>query len=146
GDSIFKRLMTAIGRSDLANNPDLAHNAGRVAHENDIDVAINAWCGGLDQEQVLLTLEAARVPSGPIYNVEDMAADPHYRARSLFETVQVNGKTLEIPAMVPRLQDTPGATHWPGGEIGSHNREVLLDELGLSEQYYAELQQCGVIR
>ncbi len=145
GDSIFKRLMQAIGRDDMAEDPALTSNSGRVTHENAIDEAIGAWCSGRSCDEVLVVLEAARVPSGPIYNVADMAADPHYRARGLFEAVQIGDKTLEIPAMSPRLTDTPGETRWPGGEVGSHNRTLLIDELGLNEQQFAQLKENGVI-
>lgn len=145
GDSIFKRLMQAIGRDDMADDPALANNAGRVRQEQAIDQAISAWCGALSSAEVLQVLEAARVPSGPIYNVADMAADPHYRARGLFEPVTVNNKTLEIPAMSPRLSATPGQTQWPGDVVGSHNKQVLLEELGLTAGEYEGLKHNGVI-
>ncbi len=146
GDSIFKRLMDAIGRGDMAQDPALAVNAGRVENEAAIDKAISDWCGSLLIKDVLAALEVARVPSGPIYNVADMAADPHYRARELFETVTVNEKSLEIPAMSPRLSATPGQTQWPGGEVGSHNESVLMDELGMSDERYEALRNSGIIK
>ena len=145
GDSIFKRLMETIGRSDLAQDPNLATNDGRVQHEQTIDEAISAWTGQHDAEQVLNAMEQARVPAGPIYSVADMFADPHYQARDLFESVEVDGETLHIPAIVPKLSETPGGTDWPGPELGSHNREVFGHLLGLSEQEQTELRQAGII-
>lgn len=144
-DSIFKRLMNAAGRPDLADDPRLADNAGRVAHEAEIDAAISAWTRSLNADDVLTTLEAAAVPSGPIYNVVDMMNDPHFKARGLFEPVVVNGKPLKIPAIPPMLSETPGETRWPGPELGAHNAEVFGGVLGLSEEQIDALREEGVI-
>ncbi len=144
GDSIYKRLMTAAGRTDLAEDPELADNPGRVKREPEIDAALAEWCGNLPAAEITAILESERVPVGPIYSAADMMSDPHYRARGLFESVEINGKPLEIPAILPRLEGTPGRTDWPGGDVGSHNQEVLGDILQLSEQEIAELQSIGV--
>ena len=145
GDSIFKRLMTTAGRPDMADNPAMASNAGRVEHEAEIDSALDSWCRSLPSEQVLTLLEEARVPAGPIYSVSDMFNDPHFQARGLFQQVEINGKPLKVPAITPRLTDTPGETRWPGGEVGSHNEAVLREELGLSDEEFAALKADGVI-
>jgi len=145
GDSIFARLMTAIGRSDMAEDPRLAHNAGRVEHETEIDSAISAWTSTLDSHVVLDLLQQARVPAGPIYSVADMIDDPHFQARGLFEQVEIDGKPLKIPALVPKLETTPGRTEWPGPALGSHNREVLGELLGLGEPELEELERLGAI-
>ncbi|WP_372635637.1 CaiB/BaiF CoA transferase family protein [Alcanivorax jadensis] len=145
GDSIFKRLMTTAGRPDMADNPAMASNAGRVKNEAEIDTALDAWCRSLPSEQVLSLLEEARVPAGPIYSVADMFNDPHFQARGLFQQVEINGKPLKVPAITPRLADTPGETRWPGGEVGSHNDAVLREELGLSDEEFAALKADGVI-
>ncbi len=144
-DSIFKRLMNAAGRTELADDPRLADNAGRVAHEAEIDAAISAWTRSLNADDVLTTLEAAAVPSGPIYNVVDMMNDVHFKARGLFEPVVVNGKRLKIPAIPPMLSETPGETRWPGPELGAHNAEVFGGVLGLSEEQIDTLREEGVI-
>ena len=144
GDSIFKRLMSTAGRNDLADDPRLAHNAGRVEHEAEVDGAIEAWCATLDSAQVLHRLEDARVPCGPIYSAADMMADPHFQARGLFQQVEINGKPLKIPAIAPRLAGTPGGTRWPGGDAGVHTETVLREELGLDEQEYQRLKKEGV--
>lgn len=145
GDSIFKRLMVVAGRTDMAENPAMADNAGRVRHEAEIDAALADWCAGLPAAAVIEQLEAARVPVGPIYSVADMVADPHYQARGLFETVEVDGEPLKIPAILPRLEGTPGRTDWPGGAVGSHNEEILGGLLGLSGAELASLRAEGVI-
>ena len=145
GDSIFQRLMEVAGYPEMANDPRMANNAGRVRHELEIDNALAAWCMGKDADEILQLLEQARVPGGPIYNVQDMFADPHFNARELFEQVEINGRPLKIPAILPKLSATPGRTDWPGGEIGSHTQEVLLSVLNLSQAKIDELKTAGVI-
>ena len=146
GDSIFQRLMKAVGEEALAVDPRLAHNAGRVTHEREIDGVLAAWCAARPSAEAICTLEAARVPVGPIYNVADMMVDPHFKSRGLFEEVTIDGRPLVIPAMMPKLTATPGGTRWPGPALGSHNTEVLGDLLGLDEQQLQELASMDVIQ
>jgi len=145
GDSIYKRLMQAIGRPELGDDPRMANNAGRVIHEKELDEAIGAWTGSLAASDVLTALGKADVPSGPIYSVVDMLADPHFNARGLFEEVQVNGQPLKIPAMMPFLSETPGRTDWPGPTVGAHNDEVLGSLLGYGSDELTALSRDGVI-
>lgn len=145
GDSIFQRLMTAVGRDDLATDARMANNAGRVIHEQEIDQVLAQWCTGISASQAIAALERVRVPVGPIYNVEDMLADPHFNSRGLFDEVIIDGKALKIPAIMPKLSGTPGGTRWPGPSLGSHNAEVLQDMLGLSAQQLAALGEQNII-
>jgi crotonobetainyl-CoA:carnitine CoA-transferase CaiB-like acyl-CoA transferase len=145
GDSIFKRLCETMGRDDMANDGRLAHNAGRVEHEAEIDAAIAAWLGTLNAMDALELLDEARVPSGPIYSVADMMVDPHYIARGLFEQVDVNGQPLKIPAMVPKLSDTPGRTDWPGPGVGAFNDAIYGELLGLSPEDIVALKDRGIV-
>ncbi|HKE93097.1 MAG TPA: CaiB/BaiF CoA-transferase family protein, partial [Povalibacter sp.] len=145
GDSLFQRLMRAVGRPDMAEDARFANNAGRVKHEKEIDDVIAAWTRAHDSTAILKVLEDVSVPGGPIYSVADMAADPHFNARGLFEQTEVNGAPLKIPAIVPRLSDTPGATLWPGPKIGEHTDAVLSGLLGLSDEQRAELRAERVI-
>jgi len=145
GDSIFQRLMVAAGQAQMAEDPRLANNQGRVEHEAEIDAVLASWCAASDSKVLLHRLDQARVPAGPIYNVADMLADPHFNARGLFETVQIDGEPLKIPALVPRLSRTPGATRWPGSALGDANQEILEGLLGLSRVELAELRAAEVI-
>ncbi|EEF27317.1 alpha methylacyl-CoA racemase, putative [Ricinus communis] len=145
GDSIYKRLMRTIGRADLADDPQLARNPGRVEREAEIDGAIAHWCAGLNAAQVIALLDEASVPVGPIYSAADMLEDPHFRARGLFEQFEVNGKPLEIPALLPRLAGTPGRTDWTGPAVGSHNAEIFGELLALPEAEQARLRAAGII-
>ena len=145
GDSIFQRLMQAAGHPEMANDPAMANNAGRVQHEQEIDNALAIWCMSKNSEEILQILEDTRVPAGPIYNVQDMFADPHFNARGMFEQVEINGKPLKIPAILPKLSETPGKTDWPGGEVGSHTDEVLKGVLGFSSDKIDELKNAKII-
>jgi len=144
GDSIFKRLMKEAGREDMAEDPELKHNPGRVIHQERIDQALADWCQQHSSAEIIAKLESARVPVGPIYSVEDMMTDPHYIARGMFEEVDVNGKALKIPAISPKLSETPGRIDWPGAQIGAHNQEILGDLLGLSPDTLEQLHQDGI--
>ncbi len=139
GDAIYKRLMRAAGHPEMAEHPDMANNEGRVKHEPTIDQALSDWCAAHTAQHIIDTLEEERVPVGLIYNVEDQLNDPHYQARGMFEEVDINGKKLDIPAITPILQGTPGRTDWPGGPVGEHNQEILGGLLGLGDTEIAEL-------
>ncbi len=145
GDSIFQRLMIVAGYPDMASDPALASNLGRVEHEAEIDLALSNWCAKNDSESILNSLNESKVPGGPIYNVEDMINDEHFNARELFETVEINGQPLKIPAILPKLTKTPGATRWPGPALGEHNEQILGELLGLSSEAIGELSDKGVI-
>ena len=125
-DSIFRRLMRAMGRPDLADDPGLADNAGRVARTAEVDGVIEAWTRSLDLDEALRLLEAAQVPAGRIYDIADIAADPHYAARGMLPAFPLpGGGTIRLPGIVPRLEATPGGTDWIGPPLGAHTREVL---------------------
>jgi len=145
GDSIFKRLCEKMGRPDMAQDARFANNAGRVENEEEIDAVILGWTGSMDSSSALSLLDEARVPSGPIYSVADMMINEHFVARGLFEEVEVNGKKLKIPAMVPKLSATPGRTEWAGPEVGAYNEEIYGDLLGLSVEEIAELKAQGIV-
>jgi crotonobetainyl-CoA:carnitine CoA-transferase CaiB-like acyl-CoA transferase len=146
GDSIYLRLMTAIGREDLAKDPRLASNPGRVTHQKLIDGAIAAWADQLTSIQVIQAMEDADVPVGAIFSIADAFEDPHYQARGMFEQVQVPNRddTLAIPAILPKLMGTPGSTEWPGGEVGSHTDD-LLTAMGLAADRIAALKERGIV-
>jgi crotonobetainyl-CoA:carnitine CoA-transferase CaiB-like acyl-CoA transferase len=133
GDSIFKRLMEAIGHAELGNDPRLAHNDGRVTHEREIDSVLSDWALTMTSVEALRVLDNARVPSGPILSIREIMNDPHFNARGLFEQVEINGKPLKIPAIAPRMQSNAGKTRWPGPQLGAHNDEVLGTVLELGE-------------
>jgi formyl-CoA transferase len=125
-DGIYRRLMQAVERPDLAEDPALAHNDGRVRHIERIDGAITAWTSRHTLEDALDVLRRADVPAGKIYSAADIHGDEHFRARGMIEPVTLpDGTHLDIPGIVPKLSETPGVTRWIGPELGQHNEEVL---------------------
>jgi len=144
-DSIFKRMMNAIGRADLADDPELAHNDGRVVHTEAIEKAIGDWVAANDLDHVLKVLERAEVPSGKIFDIADVVNDPHYAAREMIREHQLDdGKTLKLPGIVPKLSETPADTKWLGPALGAHTEEVL-GALGYSQEQIRKLKHDGVI-
>ena len=144
GDSIYVRLMNAIGRTDLANDPKLSTNSGRVENQLEIDDAIAFWTNSRASTQVMQILEDAEVPVGLIYNIKDMLEDPHYQSRDLFEEVEVDGSALKIPAILPKLSKTPGRTNHPGPRVGSSTMSTLK-ELGYTEDQLNSMKNDGDI-
>jgi crotonobetainyl-CoA:carnitine CoA-transferase CaiB-like acyl-CoA transferase len=145
GDAIFKRLMHAIERADLADDPGLARNDGRVPRTAEIDAAISTWCARHDIGTALALLQAADVPVGKIYSVRDMMSDPHFLARGMFEQhAFADGTPVKLPAITPKMSATPGQTRWLGPTLGEHNAEVL-GGLGYDAEAIAALRRDGVI-
>jgi formyl-CoA transferase len=145
GDAIFKRLMLAIGRDDMANDAQMERNDGRVARTADIDGAIQAWCDTKTIDEALAILQAADVPVGKIYSVRDMMTDPQFLARNMFEQHRfADGTPVKLPAISPKLSETPGHTHWMGPGLGEHNDEVLAS-LGYSDAEIAALKAERVL-
>ncbi|HEY0823792.1 MAG TPA: CaiB/BaiF CoA-transferase family protein [Ramlibacter sp.] len=146
GDSIYKRLMTVIGRDDLGNDPELAQNAGRVKRVEEIDAAIGAWTKTRTVDEVLQVLDGASVPAGRIYTVADIAADPHYAARGMLQEIALDdGDRLTVPGIVPKLSRTPGGHQRNAPAIGQ-DTDAVMRELGLSEEQIAALKSRGVIK
>lgn len=145
-DPIFKRLMVAIGRADLAQAPRFAHNDGRAAESDLLDQAISDWSSRLGIERILAELEAADVPAGRIYSVADIVADPHYQARGMIlDTRLPGGAEVKMPGIVPKLSQTPGEVRWQGPTLGEHTASVLQG-LGMSEAHIQRLKDAGVVQ
>jgi len=145
GDAIFKRLMSAIGRQDMADDPALANNAGRVPATQAIDKAIQSWCSTQTIDAALAVLQGADVPVSKIYSVRDMMHDPQFLARQMFEQHMFkDGTSIKLPAVTPKLSETPGATRWIGPELGEHTDDVLKT-LGYSDQEIADFRNQGVL-
>lgn len=145
GNSLFKRTMMAIGHEDMANDPALATNPGRVIHEEKIDKVLSDWCSTLTLKEAMSLLEEARVPSGPILSASDIVEDEHYNARNMLEKVNVGDRQFSIPAYTPKMEKTPGKTRWLGPRLGEHNDEIYQGLLALSAERIAELKSRQVI-
>lgn len=145
GDSIFKRLMQVIQRDDLAADPELTNNAGRVARVAELDAAIGVWTATRPVSEVLDLLGQARVPAGKVYTARDIAEDPHYRARDMIlsQTTR-DGYALEVPGIVPKLLGTPGSVRSSAPGLGD-DTDAVLQELGLSMQDISALRLRKVV-
>ena len=144
-DSLYQRLMTAIGRPDLRDDPALARNDGRAAQMQRIDEAIGAWTSTLTQDEVLKEMEKAEVPAGRIYSAADIAADPHFAARGMIqEIVAGDGEPLKVPGVVPKLSATPGAIRSAAPKLGEHTEEVLR-RLGYDAAAISQLKESNII-
>ncbi|MBI6605388.1 MULTISPECIES: CaiB/BaiF CoA transferase family protein [Pseudomonas] len=145
-DPIYRRLMHAIGRSDLADAPELAHNDGRAAQSAVLDAAITHWTSSQPIDRVLSALEAAEVPAGRIYSVADIVSDPHYQARDMLLDAQLpGGVSVKMPGIVPKLSQTPGGVNWQGPALGQHTDEIL-GNLGLGGPDIQRLRASGVVQ
>lgn len=145
-DPIYKRLMHTIGRADLAEAPEYAHNDGRAAKSGLLDAAITHWTSSLPIDQVLSALEAAEVPAGRIYSVADIVSDPHYQARDMLLNAQLpGGVSVKMPGIVPKLSETPGGVNWQGPTLGQHTDDIL-GSLGLTGADIQRLKTAGVVQ
>ena len=144
GDSIFKRLMNMMGRADLANDPSLENNDGRVARVAELDQAIGAWAKAITTDDALQLLDSVAVPAGKIYTVADIANDPHYKARGNIENIQMrDGTTLAVPSVFPKLSRTPGSIKTLAPNIGENTDQILYG-IGLTETQVASLKERGI--
>ncbi len=144
GDGIFKRLMVAMGREDLADDARLAHNDGRVQHVDMLDAAILEWTGRHDLDTVLSILEQAGVPSGRIYSAADIVNDEQYRAREMVQRFQLpDGHPIDLPGIVPKLSATPGQTRWLGPKLGEHTSEII-SSIGVTVEQFHKMREAGI--
>jgi formyl-CoA transferase len=144
-DSLYYRLMSAIGRPDLRDDPALARNDGRAAQMERIDEAISAWTRDKHLNEILEIMESAEVPAGRIYSAADIAADPHFAARGMIEQVIAgDGAPLKVPGIVPKLSATPGAIRSPAPKLGEHTDEVL-QAAGYSPEEISGLRKQGIV-
>jgi formyl-CoA transferase len=144
GDSIFKRLMKAIGREDLGADSQLENNDGRVKRVAELDQAIGGWAKTVSTNKALEILDAAAVPVGRIYTVADIANDPHYKARGNIETIQMqDGFKLDVPGVIPKLSRTPGSIKTLAPDIGANTDEILRS-IGLNDAQVASLKERGI--
>ncbi len=145
GDSIYRRLMERIGRPDLADDPELAHNDGRVRHVARIDAAISTWTAEWPLDEVLTALQAADIPVGRIYDAADIAGDAHYRARDmLLASTLDDGTSVTLPGIIPKLTLTPGQVQSRAPTLGQHT-DTVLDGLGVDAPTREAWRRRGLI-
>lgn len=144
-DSIFRRLMQAMGRDDLAGDAALAGNAGRTARADELDAAIQQWTGQHAAADLVALLNTAQVPNGKIFSVADIIDDPQYLAREMIRSFRLaDGTPVRMPGVVPKLSATPGDFEWLGPQLGEHTDSVL-GGLGYSADEVAAMRSRGII-
>ncbi|HLQ96334.1 MAG TPA: CaiB/BaiF CoA-transferase family protein [Pseudogracilibacillus sp.] len=146
GDSIFKRLMEAIGRKDLAEDKKFQDNTGRSQHAEFLDETIEAWTKTQPFHEALEKLENASVPAGGIYSIADIMQHPHYLEREMIQNFPLDKEEeVKIPGVVPKMSETPGGTKWLGPDIGEHTKEILTNYLAYDAEKMKELKDKGII-
>ncbi len=145
-DTMFRRLVTAMGRPELADDPRFNSNAQRVKHRAETDTMVQEWIGSYSAQEVIAILEENEVPNCIVYSVEDMFADPQYQAReNIISVVDPKDGEIKMSSVVPRLSLTPGRVEWTGPELGAHNEEVYRDLLGYSEEEFERMKAEGIV-
>jgi len=146
GDTIFRRLMQRIGRDDLATDPALQSNAGRVERVAQIDEAIERWSRQGSVDEALRAMDEAKVPAGRVYTIADIARDPQYLARAMIERQTLDdGSSVAVPGIVPKLSDSPGALRRRAPKLGEQT-DAVLAEIGITAEQIAVLREKGIIR
>lgn len=146
GDKIFQRLMTAIGREDLANDPKYSTNQGRADNVEFIDNVIEQWTKKYPLKQVQKILDEVSVPVGPIYGIKEIVDDEHYKARGMLQEIELpDGKKVLVPGVVPKLSETPGEIEWNGPSLGEHNEEIYSEYMNFTFDDFKNLKEQGVI-
>jgi formyl-CoA transferase len=145
GDGIFRRLMEVIGRTDLRDDPELAQNDGRVKQVERLDAAIGTWARERTLDDVLDQLNEAKIPAGKIYDIADIAADPHYRARGMILDAQLpDGTPVQVPGVVPKLSATPGEVLHAAPALGEHT-DTVLASIGIDSNTRSAWRERGII-
>jgi formyl-CoA transferase len=138
--------MKIIGREDLVAEPWFADHTGRVEHADELDRLIQEWIGKHTTEEVLAAFAEHEAAIAPINSIADIVRDPHYAARETITTVEhPRLGPIRMQNVIPRLTETPGRIDHPGPELGEHNREVYVGELGLGDEELERLKAEGVI-
>ena len=143
--AMTERLFRVIGRADLIDNPRYRRNADRVRHAAELDAIIGEFIGRMTLAENLAFFDRADVTVGPIYDIAQIADDPHVKAREMIAAYpDAEMGTVPMHCVVPRLSATPGAIRRPAPALGEHNAEIL-GALGLDARELARLAAAGII-
>ncbi|HXG66596.1 MAG TPA: CoA transferase [Blastocatellia bacterium] len=146
GNPMFARWARLVGREDLIGDPRFADDISRADHYEVINQAMQEWCSGRARQEVITELQRARIPCGPVYNLDEALADPQVNARELFREVEYPGCLRPIPlsATPVRLSATPGGISRRAPAVGEHTEEVLA-EVGFTAEEIAAFRKAGAI-
>jgi crotonobetainyl-CoA:carnitine CoA-transferase CaiB-like acyl-CoA transferase len=144
-DAMFVRLADAMGQPELASKTRYGPQALRLAARDDVNRIVAAWVASLDHKAVLSRCAEFDVPASLIFSIADIFEDPQYRARGNIATMDSRIGALAVPAVVPRLSETPGEIRWLGEGLGAQNEEIFERLLGLDSEAIRTLREQGVI-
>ena len=145
-DTVFARLVKAMGQPELVEDERYAGHAERGRNQIQLDQLISAWTNTQTASTLVEKMEEHGVPVGKIYRAPEMLEDPHFAAReAIVRLAHPEFGELAMQSVFPKLSLTPGSVRWPGPTLGQHNKEVLQGLLGLSEANLKALQEAGTI-
>ncbi|MEK6710908.1 MAG: CoA transferase [Nitrospinota bacterium] len=141
-----ERIFRAIGRADLIADPRFADNAARLAHVEALDALLAGEIAARTCEENLRRFEAGGVTASPIYDIEDVLADPHFQARGLIRHVpDPDFGSVPMHGAFPRMSATPLDIRWAGPALGAHTEEVLAAWAGLPPERISQLRRLKVV-
>jgi crotonobetainyl-CoA:carnitine CoA-transferase CaiB-like acyl-CoA transferase len=145
-DRIFARLAVLMGKGELLTDPRFSRERERVANSTEIDHIVATWTAHQDMAPLVEALQQSEIPSSPIYSIADIFEDPQFAARGMLATVEHSllGE-VKMPAVVPRLSESPGEITWPGRDLGADTDAVLTRALGYTPSHLKYLHARGVI-
>jgi crotonobetainyl-CoA:carnitine CoA-transferase CaiB-like acyl-CoA transferase len=145
-DSVWRRMATMMGRSDLAEDPRYATHHARGENQQELDELIAGWTATLTSADLLARCEKHGVPAGRIYRAPEMLEDPHFAAReALVALDHPEHENFVMQNVAPRLSETPGAVRAVGPALGAHNEEIYGELLGLGRATREDLAARGII-
>jgi succinyl-CoA---D-citramalate CoA-transferase len=145
-DTVFKRLCTAMGQPELAEDERYATHSARGAVQKELDDLISEWTQTVDAGKLEAMMEEHGIPSGKIYTPIDMLEDAHFKAReAIVTTMHPTFGELKMQNVAPKLSKTPGNIRRPGPELGEHNEEIYGGVLDMSSEQISEWTEKGII-
>ena len=147
-DTVFRRLCSAMGQPELATDDRFVDHVARGRNQDELDKIIGDWAAQRQPDEIIETLSAAGVISGPINTVAEVVRDPQLRARGMLveHYDERIGRNVLGPGVIPVLSETPGGVRNAGpARPGQHNAEVYGDLLGLGADEIADLETRGVL-
>jgi crotonobetainyl-CoA:carnitine CoA-transferase CaiB-like acyl-CoA transferase len=146
GNPMFRRWARMVGREDLLDDPRCKDDITRGNNYQLVNEVMLEWCAARSRQEAIAELEKARLPCGPVYNLDEVLQDPQVNARGIIKRLDYPGSAAPVPlATTPmRLSVTPGELRHRAPTLGEHTDEVLA-ELGFSETEIAGFRQAQAV-